>query len=95
MTDPTRPPTVEELRDDIDSGRTGDKVNYPDPAAVPIGADAEAGGYPPTTQELEQIDAAAAIKSSAPPGRNWTGIVIFVSVAACIFIAMAIAMMSI
>jgi hypothetical protein len=28
----------------IDAGRTGDKVPFPDPAAAPLGTDAEAGG---------------------------------------------------
>jgi len=32
------------LRQDIDSGRTGDKVDALDPAVVPLGTDAEAGG---------------------------------------------------
>jgi len=34
----------EQLRADIDSGRTGDKVDHPDPAAAPLGTDSEAGG---------------------------------------------------
>jgi hypothetical protein len=32
------------LRADIDCGRTGDKVDWPDPAAAPLGTDDEAGG---------------------------------------------------
>jgi len=28
----------------IDSGRTREKVNHPDPAAAPLGTDEEAGG---------------------------------------------------
>ncbi|MDF1609390.1 hypothetical protein PZ897_14490 [Hoeflea sp. YIM 152468] len=32
------------LREDIDSGNTGDKVDASDPAVVPLGTDAEAGG---------------------------------------------------
>jgi hypothetical protein len=36
--------TGEQLRADIDSGRTGDKVDFPDPAAAPLATDAEAGG---------------------------------------------------
>jgi hypothetical protein len=32
------------LRDAIDSGETHDKVDYPDPAAAPLGTDEEAGG---------------------------------------------------
>jgi hypothetical protein len=33
-----------QARDQIDSGATGDKVGYPDPATTPLGTDAEAGG---------------------------------------------------
>jgi hypothetical protein len=36
--------TGEQLRADIDAGRTGDKVAHPDPAAAPLETDAEAGG---------------------------------------------------
>lgn len=35
------------LRDDIDSGKTGDKIPFPDPAAAPLGTDDEAGGATP------------------------------------------------
>jgi hypothetical protein len=45
--------TVERLRHDIDSGQTGDKVSFPDPAAAPLGADSEAGGASPTKGEIE------------------------------------------
>jgi len=38
--------TVEQLRADIDRGRTGDKIAGPDPAAAPLGADEEAAGTP-------------------------------------------------
>jgi hypothetical protein len=38
--------TVAQLRDDIDHGRTGDKVDWPDPAAAPLGTDEEAAGTP-------------------------------------------------
>jgi len=37
-------PTAQELRDAIDSGLTGDKVAFPDPAASPLGTDDEAAG---------------------------------------------------
>ncbi|MDN2564906.1 hypothetical protein N1F89_01610 [Aquibium sp. A9E412] len=47
-----RKPSGEEarLRDDIDSGRTGDKVAAADPAVAPLGTDAEAGGTPTDPQ---------------------------------------------
>jgi hypothetical protein len=44
-------PNVDMLRDDIDRGGEGDKVNYPDPATAPLGTDAEAGGNPATPAE--------------------------------------------
>ncbi len=53
---------AEELRHKIDSGETGDKVRVTDPAAAPLGTDAEAGGFPPTTQEVEM-----AIKEETKP----------------------------
>ena len=37
---------ADELRARIDAGQTADKVNHPDPAAVPLGTDAEAAGTP-------------------------------------------------
>lgn len=42
MPDPMVSPT--QLRAAIDAGETGEKVNFPDPAAAPLGTDEEAGG---------------------------------------------------
>ena len=47
-----RAPTADRLRKDIDRGRSGDKSDYPDPAAAPLGTDAEAGGDPPSEEQL-------------------------------------------
>lgn len=44
--------TTDQLRSDIDSGRTHDKVAKSDPAAAPLGSDAEAGGNPPAAREV-------------------------------------------
>ena len=46
-------PTTSQLKSAIDSGKTGDKVPYPDPAAAPLGTDAETGGTGPTAAERE------------------------------------------
>ena len=46
-------PTAAQLRDDIDSGKAGDKVGFPDPSAAPLGTDAEAGGNSATREELK------------------------------------------
>jgi cobalamin biosynthesis Mg chelatase CobN len=45
--------TTDRLRDDIDSGRTQDKVATSDPAAAPLGTDEEAAGTPPSPQVVE------------------------------------------
>ena len=44
--EPRRGATVAQLKDDIDSGRTGDKLAGFDPGAAPLGVDEEAGGAP-------------------------------------------------
>ena len=59
----TADPTVEQLRADIDSGRTGDKVPSHDPAAAPLGTDDEAGG---TSLSPEVIAQARGVETSRP-----------------------------
>ena len=44
--------TTDQLRADIDSGKAGDKIAFPDPAAAPLGTDDEAAGQPPTAGQL-------------------------------------------
>ena len=62
-------PTSDQLRQQIDSGLTGEKVAMPDPAAAPLGTDAEAGGAPPTAAELTMAakQAPQAPDHHAPP----------------------------
>lgn len=50
------------LRRRIDTGRTGDKVDHPDPAASPLGTDDEAAGRPPS----ESAVATAVAEETAP-----------------------------
>lgn len=77
-------PTTEQIRDDIDSGRTGEKVDYGDPAAAPLGTDAEAAGQPPGREERRL--AAATPKRPAPV--NTPGpVTFFVAVTIVIIIA--------
>jgi hypothetical protein len=47
-----RTDNIDRFRKDIDRGRAGDKTDYPDPAAAPLGTDDEAGGHPATEEEL-------------------------------------------
>jgi hypothetical protein len=46
--------TTEQLRKGIDSGRSGAKIDYPDPAAAPLGTDDEAGGTRPSPEAVRQ-----------------------------------------
>ncbi|BBE71922.1 hypothetical protein [Oharaeibacter diazotrophicus] len=41
-----------QMRRAIDTGRTRDKVEAPDPAAAPFGTDDEAAGVPPVEEDL-------------------------------------------
>ena len=63
--------TGEQLRADIDAGRTGDKVAFPDPATAPLGTDAEAGGqttlFPSERRRTEHR-----------PGRKWGGLAFYI-----------------
>ncbi|MWD28908.1 hypothetical protein E0K89_015625 [Aquicoccus sp. SCR17] len=52
------PAAVDRLRDRIDRGGSGDKVGFSDPAAAPLGTDAEAGGAPPTMEQVRRAEAA-------------------------------------
>jgi hypothetical protein len=63
--------TIAQLRDDIDAGRTGDKVDWPDPAVVPLGTDEEAAGTPPDASAVEtalRLEVSRSSKSTAHRG---------------------------
>jgi len=42
---------VDQLRSKIDSGESGDKIPWTDPAAAPLGTDDEAAGTPDTRSD--------------------------------------------
>lgn len=44
--------TTDRLRSEIDHGQTGDKVDFMDPAAAPLGTDDEAAGSAPTHEQI-------------------------------------------
>lgn len=63
----TQVPTTEQIRDAIDSGATGEKVCHPDPAAAPLGTDAEASGNGPTSAERQlEISSRVSHAEAAP-----------------------------
>lgn len=49
--------TVDSLRHALDRGRGGDKIDFMDPAAAPLGTDDEAAGFPPTREEIRMAAA--------------------------------------
>lgn len=55
--EPRRGATAAQLKDDIDSGRTGDKLAGFDPGASPLGTDDEAGGAPHDPQLIAETRA--------------------------------------
>jgi hypothetical protein len=67
----TQAPTTDQIRHAIDSGATGEKVGHPDPAAAPLGTDAEAGGSSPTPAErrLEASTQTGHAEAVPPDGR--------------------------
>lgn len=75
------PETTSRLRHDIDSGKTGDKVDFPDPAAAPLGTDAEAGGQP-AASALPLQPAKAAPPPRSGMRRDQLGVAVYACVAA-------------
>jgi hypothetical protein len=77
-------PTTDQLRDAIDSGKTGEKVAHLDPAAAPLGTDAEAGGNTPTLVE-RKMESLAQVEQpvSVPPN----GIAIYLGLIALVAVA--------
>jgi hypothetical protein len=61
---PTGGAAADRLRKAVDAGATQDKVDFPDPAAAPLGTDAEAAGTPTDAAAME---AAAARETARPP----------------------------
>lgn len=59
------PPTVAQLRRDIDSGLGGDKIEMSDPSAAPLGTDDEAAGHPASG---ERVGIAQLMRSGAGGG---------------------------
>jgi hypothetical protein len=85
---------VDQLRAEIDSGRAGDKVAASDPAAAPLGTDEEAGGNPPTRDQLAMARRHEVGRPvSSPPidraglGQGWWIIAVTVVIGVCVVAA--------
>lgn len=84
---------ISQLRRDIDSGRTGDKVAAADPAAAPLGTDDEAAGTPPSSQAVdmarrEELQAGA---EAAGKPKRMSGATIYLLVAGSFFLVVILA----
>nr|WP_247894131.1 hypothetical protein [Azospirillum oleiclasticum] len=95
---PTGPATGERVRDAIDAGLTGDKIPYADPAAAPLGTDAEAAGNPPQPGEAPPQPAAAIPEGHAKghelPARTTLGIGVAAAlVAAAVALVVAVVLL--
>lgn len=67
---PGKGPTVAQLKADIDSGRTGDKVASADPGLSPLGTDDEAAGRPNSPERIalaRRTEAKAGLSDSEAP----------------------------
>jgi hypothetical protein len=85
---------VDQLRAEIDSGRSGDKVAASDPAAAPLGTDDEAGGNPPTRDQVAMAHRHEAGRPVSSPtmdraglGHGWWIIAITIAIGACVMAA--------
>ena len=69
--------TTAQLKADIDSGRTGDKVSAPDPGLSPLGTDDEAAGTPASPERIhaaraQEAKIGAMARAKPPKGeRAW------------------------
>src|SRR5688572_9373696 len=85
----TDPPTLDRFRADISGERTGEKVNFPDPAAAPLGTDAEAAGHPPTVEE-RRMEAEARPEPRTQPEPSQGPVALYFGIIACIGIGLII-----
>ena len=68
------PDTTQQLKADIDAGKTGDKIDQGfDPGLAPLGTDDEASGTRPTPEEVRlarELEASGAARQPAEQGRR-------------------------
>lgn len=97
----TTPDTTQQLKNDIDTGKTGDKIDQGyDPGLASLGTDDEAAGTPPTQQE---IALARALERDGPaqpagqgagnPKRGFPAVWILVAAFVAVLIALAVGLL--
>jgi hypothetical protein len=87
---------ISQLRRDIDSGRTGDKVAAPDPAAAPLGTDDEAAGTTLSSEvvEMAQKEELRAGTEAAEKPAQMSGTTIYLIAMGAFFLAVILASVS-
>ena len=68
-----RAATLMQLKQDIDSGATRDKVPVLDPSSTPLGTDAEAAGFPPSPEAVAALREAGRAERRSPLDPTDTG----------------------
>jgi hypothetical protein len=81
------PDNTSRLRHEIDSGRTGDKVDFVDPAAAPLGTDEEAGGRTPAPAEVASDAAPLPPRPRHGMRRDQAGVLGYALVAGAVCVA--------
>jgi hypothetical protein len=91
-----------QVRDRIDRGEMGDKIAVEDPAAAPLGTDAEAGGFGTNADDIARsavseqagpiAQAAAQRRAAVPLRRNVVGLVLAAAALVCTIAVVALAL---
>ena len=92
------------MRDRIDRGEMGDKIAVEDPAAAPLGTDAEAGGSGTDAEDVARsaaledagpaAQAVAQRRAAVPRRRNVVGLALAALAVVCSIAAVALALAS-
>ncbi|HEX5079378.1 MAG TPA: hypothetical protein VFV80_09530 [Geminicoccaceae bacterium] len=86
---PERAENWPQARERIDRGETGDKVAVLDPAAAPLGTDAEAGGWPTASEDIARSTAAEAASAAQRQTRATPPLLFALVVAAALLACIA------
>ena len=94
------PQTTQQLKNDIDTGKTGDKIDQGyDPGLSALGTDDEAAGTPPTPQEiamagtLEDGPAQPAEQGAGNPKPGFPAVWILVAAFVAVLIALGVGLL--
>ncbi|WP_300395874.1 hypothetical protein [Henriciella sp.] len=87
-------PTTDMLRKSIDSAETGDKIDYPDPAAAPLGTDEEVAGVDSGATQRATAYRNEVSRPSASEPRQWWIILGVPTVLVALLVALVVFVMA-